>query len=189
MKTFDFISYLRKAAEIKATILRLVPATAIRMIKDPEVKKLDLSSVQIVFCAGASLETAVAQVLQKMLNGTSILNGYGMSEGTISTLRESQAERKAGSIGKPAAGNSIRVVDDQYNDVPMGTDGECLWKGPTMFMGYKNNEEETRKSFHDGWLCTGDVVRVDEDSYFFITGRKKELIKFKVKSSQSGLQF
>jgi acyl-coenzyme A synthetase/AMP-(fatty) acid ligase len=179
MKTFDFMPYLRKAAEVRSTILRLVPATAIRLIKDPEAKSLDLSAVQTVYCAGASLETTVAQALQRMLNGTVILNGYGMSEGTISMLRENWSERKAGSIGKPAAGNSIRVVDDNYNDVPVGTDGECLWKGPTLFIGYKNNAEETRASFHDGWLCTGDVVRVDEDGYFFITGRKKELIKFK----------
>ena len=179
MKTFDFMPYLRKTAEIRATILRLVPATAIRLIKDPEAKSLELSCAKTVYCAGASLETAVAQALQKMLKGTVILNGYGMSEGTISSLRENWSERKAGSIGRPAAGNSIRIVDDNYNDVPVGTDGECLWKGPTLFMGYKSNPEETRNSFHDGWLCTGDVVRVDEDGYFFMTGRKKELIKFK----------
>lgn len=179
MRTFDFMAYLRKAAEIRATTLRLVPATAIRLIKDPEVKELDLSSVQTVYCAGASLETSVAQALQKMLNGTSILNGYGMSEGTISMLKENWSERKAGSIGKPAAGVSIRVVDDNYEDVPVGVDGECLWKGPTLFMGYKSNEAETRGSFHDGWLCSGDVIRVDEDGFFYITGRKKELIKFK----------
>jgi acyl-coenzyme A synthetase/AMP-(fatty) acid ligase len=179
MRTFDFLPYLHKAAEVRATILRLVPATAIRLIKDPAAKDLDLSSVQTVYVAGASLETAVAQSLQKVLGGSSILNGYGMSEGTISMIKEGPSERKAGSVGKPAAGVSIRVVDDNYNDVPVGTDGECLWKGPTLFMGYKSNPEETRNSFHDGWLCTGDVVRVDEDGYFFITGRKKELIKFK----------
>lgn len=179
MRTFDFLQYLRKAAEIRATILRLVPATAIRLIKDPEAKNLDLSSVQTVYCAGASLETAVVQALQNMLKGTSILNGYGMSEGTISMLKEGWSERKAGSVGKPAAGVSVRVVDDEYNDVPAGADGECLWKGPTLFIGYAKNAKETRDSFHDGWLCTGDVVRVDEDGFFYITGRKKELIKFK----------
>jgi 4-coumarate--CoA ligase len=179
MRTFDFLPYLQKAAEIRATILRLVPATAIRLMKDPEAKKLDLSSVQFVYCAGASLETAVARAMQRMLNGTSILNGYGMSEGTISMLKEGPSERKAGSVGKPAAGVSIRVVDDNMNDVAEGVDGECLWKGPTLFMGYKSNDTETRNSFHDGWLCTGDVVRVDKDGYFYITGRKKELIKFK----------
>lgn len=179
MRTFDFLPYLCKAAEIRASILRLVPATAIRLIKDPEARALDLSSVQTVYCAGASLETSVAQGLQKMLNGTSILNGYGMSEGTISMLREGWSAKKAGSVGRPASGVSMRVVDDDKNDVPIDTDGECLWKGPTLFMGYKSNPEETRNSFHNGWLCTGDVGHFDKEGFFYITGRKKELIKFK----------
>ena len=91
-------------------------------------------------------------------------------------LREPWSEKKAGSVGKPASGVSVRIVDDQYKDVPTGTDGECLWKGPTMFTGYKNNIEETEASFHEGWLCTGDVMRADADGFLWITGRKKELV-------------
>lgn len=99
-----------------------------------------------------------------------------MSEGTISMLKEQWSEKKAGSVGKPAAGVSVRIVDDDYNDVPVGSDGECLWKGPTLFTAYKSNAEETKASFHDGWLCTGDVMRADNDGFLWITGRKKELV-------------
>ena len=74
-----------------------------------------------------------------MLRGAVILQGYGMSEGTISMLREPWSEKKAGSVGKPAAGVTVRIVNEQYNDVPIGSDGECLWKGPTLFTAYKNN--------------------------------------------------
>ena len=143
------------------------------MAKDPEARQLDLSCVNVAMCAGASLATEVATELQRMMNGTYILNGYGMSEGTISMLREAWSEQKAGSVGKPAAGVMIRVVDDDFNDVPVGVDGQVL------FMGYKTDAAETEASFHDGWFCTGDVVQVDRDGFFWITGRKKELIKFR----------
>jgi 4-coumarate--CoA ligase len=179
MRTFEFSQYINRSVDIRASILRLVPSTAIRIVKDPEVRKLDLSCVNIVYCSGASLSSEVVVELQKLLQGTSIIGGYGMSEGTITTLRETWSERKAGSVGKPASGVSIRVVDNNYNDVGPGEPGECLFKGPTQFTEYRNNRQETESTFQDGWLCTGDIVKVDEDGFFWITGRKKELIKYK----------
>lgn len=179
MRTFDFPQYIKRSVDIRATILRLVPATAIRIVKDPDVRAMDLSCVDIVYCAGASLSSEVVVELQRMLHGTHILGGYGMSEGTITSLRESWSEAKAGSVGKPAAGVSMRVVDEDYHDVKPGEQGECLFKGPTQFSEYKNNSTETQSTFRDGWLCTGDTVRVDSDGFVWITGRKKELIKYK----------
>jgi acyl-coenzyme A synthetase/AMP-(fatty) acid ligase len=179
MKTFDFAQYLKRSVAIQASILRLVPAMAIRIVKDSDIRKMDLSSVNFVYCAGATLAAEIVVELQEMLHGTYILGGYGMSEGTITSMRETWSETKAGSVGKPAAGVSIRVVDNRYNDVQPGESGECLFKGPTQFTEYKNNRDETESTFRDGWLCTGDVVRVDSDGFFWITGRKKELIKYK----------
>lgn len=179
MKNFDFLQYVERSVDIRATILRLVPSTAIRLVKDPQVRQKDLSCVNHVYCAGASLASEVVVELQRMLHGTYILGGYGMSEGTITSLRESWSEAKAGSVGKPAAGVTIRVVDDDFQDVKPGEVGECLFKGPTRFTEYKNNREETESTFRDGWLCTGDTVRVDEDGFVWIAGRKKELIKYK----------
>jgi acyl-coenzyme A synthetase/AMP-(fatty) acid ligase len=179
MKKFEFIPYLRKCAEVRATVARLVPATVIQLIKDPAVRDMDLTSINTVFCAGASLPDEVADALTKQLKGVAVLNGYGMSEGTISTLKDNWATQKPGSIGKPQPGVQMRVVDDNYNDVAPGQEGECLVKGPTVFMGYINNDEATKENFRDGWLCTGDVVKVDKDGFFWLTGRKKELIKYK----------
>lgn len=179
MAQYDFLPYLRRCADIRATIVRLVPATAIRMTKDPEVKRLDLKSIHTIMCSSASLAAETAQELQKILSSSvTILNGYGMTEGTIAMLRESQSAR-AGSVGRPVAGASIRIVDDNFEDVVPGTDGQCLVKGPTVFMGYKDNDAETAATFHDGWLCTGDIVKMDGDGFLWLTGRKKELIKYK----------
>jgi acyl-coenzyme A synthetase/AMP-(fatty) acid ligase len=179
MSEFDFLPYLRRCSEIHATVIRLVPSTAIRMTKDPATRNLNLKSVQTVMCSSASLATETVQELQKILNPEAkIVNGYGMTEASITILRESQSHR-AGSVGRPSSGVTIRVVDDHMEDVVPGKDGQCIVKSPTVFMCYKDNPEETAASFHDGWLLTGDIVRVDEDGYFWITGRKKELIKYK----------
>ncbi|CAM1505010.1 Fc.00g106470.m01.CDS01 [Cosmosporella sp. VM-42] len=179
MKRFDYLGYLMRCAEIRATVLRLVPAAAVRMVKDADVKRLDLTSVRSVMCSGASLSDNVVEGLSKMFApGTKILNGFGMSEGTATLLREVR-QGKGASVGRPAAGVSLRIVDDNYEDVGPGKDGECLIKGPTVFMEYKGAPSETLQAKKDGWLCSGDVVRADEDGFFYLTGRKKELIKFK----------
>lgn len=179
MKKFEYLPYIKRCAELKATVLRLVPAAAVRLTTDPETRKLDLRTVQTVMSSGAALSGETVETMKRILSpGVAILNGYGMSETTLTLLRETRHDKGA-SVGKPAAGVSIRVVDEQFKDVEPGTDGECIVKGPTVFMGYKDNPIETQKTMRDGWLLTGDVVRVDQDGFFYLTGRKKELIKFK----------
>ncbi|KJR83822.1 uncharacterized protein SPSK_04182 [Sporothrix schenckii 1099-18] len=186
MKRFDFLPYLQRCADIRASVLRLVPATATRMTKDPAVRALDLTSVRTVMVAGAALSSDTVRTLQRDLLDPQavVLNGYGMTEVTIAMLRETQSHR-AGSLGRIAAGTEMRIVDDAFQDVPRGTDGQCLVRGPTMFMGYKDNVAETEGSFYtdpvtgDRWFCTGDVVQMDDDGFLWMTGRKKELIKFR----------
>ncbi|OAA57615.1 acyl-CoA synthetases/AMP-acid ligases II [Niveomyces insectorum RCEF 264] len=181
MKTFDFMPYLQRCAEIRATILRMLPSMANRMTKEPAVRALDLTSVRIIMISGAALAPDTVRTLQAMLHPDAVvLNGYGMTEGTISLLRETQAHR-AGCLGRVASSTEIRIVDENMRDVPIGTEGQCLVRGPTQFMGYKDNPEETEASFlKDGhWFCTGDVVRMDEEGYLWMTGRTKELIKFR----------
>ncbi|KAF4460124.1 acyl- synthetases AMP-acid ligases II [Fusarium albosuccineum] len=179
MKRFNYMAYLKRCAKIRATVLRIVSSVAVRMVKDPDVKTLDLSSVQAVMCSGAPLSHDVATDLQKLLApGAGVLNGYGMSEATVTLLREVRREKSA-NVGRLSAGVSVRIVDDDGQDAEPGQDGECLIKGPTVFMEYKGNHSETQAAKKDGWLRSGDVVRVDEDGFFYLTGRKKELIKFK----------
>ncbi|CAK7212837.1 hypothetical protein SCUCBS95973_001596 [Sporothrix curviconia] len=186
MKRFDFLPYLQRCSDIRASVLRLVPATATRMTKDPAVRALDLTSVRTVMVAGAALASETVRTLQKDLLDPAavVLNGYGMTEITITMLRETQSHR-AGSLGRIAAGTEIRIVNDDMEDVPRGTDGQCLVRGPTLFMGYRDNVAETEGSFYtdpatkDSWFCTGDIVQMDDDGFLWMTGRKKELIKFR----------
>lgn len=179
MKKFDFHAYVKRCAELRATVLRLVPAAAVRLAKDPEIRKLDLRCVKTVMCSGAALSDETVESLRGILApGVAVLNGYGMSETTLTLLRETRQDKGA-SVGRPAAGVSLRIVDEDFRDVQPGMDGECIVKGPTVFMGYKDDSAETKRSIRDGWLLTGDVVRADEDGFFYLTGRKKELIKFK----------
>ncbi|KAK7429087.1 hypothetical protein QQZ08_004302 [Neonectria magnoliae] len=179
MKSYNYMGYLERCAEIRATVLRLVPAVAVRMVKDPVVRRMDFSCVQAAMCSGAALSDDVVRDLRGLLaENAGVLNGYGMSEATVTLLRETRQDKGA-SVGRPAAGVSVRIVDDNNEDVEPGTDGECWIRGPTVFMEYKDNASETREAKQDGWLRSGDVVRVDSDGFFYLTGRKKELIKFK----------
>lgn len=82
----------------------------------------------------------------------------------MTSLRAQHSTRKTGSVGKPAAGVQMRLVNDNYYDVEPGQRGEVLVKGPTMVMQYKNNPMETANSFKDGWLCIGDVAVADDES-------------------------
>lgn len=102
-----------------------------------------------------------------------------MSEVGVSALKPHRSVEKSGSVGKLFPSNQLRLVDDQYNDVPRNTPGQALVKGPTVFMGYRDNQKATDESFKDGWLCTGDVLSIDDDGYLWFKDRKKEMIKYK----------
>jgi acyl-CoA synthetase (AMP-forming)/AMP-acid ligase II len=119
MKKVDLLSYLQRCIEIDATILRLVPALVIRIVKDSEMRRMDLKSVRTVLCAGASLPVEIQHKLQQFLHPDAvILNAYGMTESAITMMRETRKD-KPGSVGRPMAGVSIRIVDDEYNNGPL----------------------------------------------------------------------
>lgn len=181
MRQFDYRKWISACARIRATSLKSVPSIAVMITKDPEVLsgKLDLTSVQYLLCAGAALQQEVVASLQQLLQGVSIVQGFGMSETALSFLRPHRSVEKRGSVGKPFPSVKLRIVDDQYRDVPRGTPGQALVKGPTVFMGYRDNEAATKESFRDGWLCTGDVIAIDEDNFLWFKDRKKEMIKYK----------
>jgi long-chain acyl-CoA synthetase len=124
---------------------------------------------------GMALVPAVAERWQKM-TGTPIYQGYGLTETSPVVTLIPFHRSKLGSIGVPLPSTDVRLVDEQGHDVMPGVPGELIVRGPQVMRGYWNRPDETAKVLKDGWLYTGDVATMDEDGYFQIVDRKKDMI-------------
>ncbi|HMR98415.1 MAG TPA: long-chain fatty acid--CoA ligase [Anaerolineales bacterium] len=182
----DLKDVLDNIQKYKATIFPGVPALYNGINNHPDVKagKYDLSSIKACVSGSAALLRETKDQFEK-LTGGKVFEGYGLSEApTASHCNPLLGENKTGSIGMPLPNMECRVVslDDGETDLPQGEIGELLLHGPQVMKGYHNMPTETANSLRADktgkiWLYTGDIVRMDEDGYFFIVDRKKELIK------------
>jgi long-chain acyl-CoA synthetase len=140
----------------------------------PDLPTVDFSRCNVVIGAGASIQAAVA-AKWVAAGGPPITEAYGLTETSPSVTFN--APGRNGTIGAPVPSTDVRIVDDAGDPVPLGTPGELLIKGPQVFGGYWNREDETRRSFtQDGWFCTGDIVTMDEQGLMYIVDRKKDMI-------------
>jgi len=113
---------------------------------------------------------------QKRFN-VPILEGYGMSEGSpVVTFNQLDKPRKAGSIGKPFWGVDVKLVDIDGNEVPTGEKGELLFRGHNVMKGYYKRPEDTKQAIENGWMHSGDIAIKDEDGFYFIVDRTKDMI-------------
>jgi len=165
--------------KFKPTFAPLVPTMYIGILNHPHIDKIDLTSIKGCFSGSAPLPVEVIRDFQNK-TGAVIVEGYGLTESSPVTHVNPYAggKRKVGSIGVPIPDTHCRVVDlnDGETDLPIGEPGELLVKGPQVMKGYRNNAEETAATLTDGWLHTGDISRMDEDGYFYIVDRKKDMI-------------
>ncbi len=177
LKKFDADRILSLCEEERATILFGVPTTMEMLARSPLFEKCDLSSVRYAIVGGEPMPIDLIHIWQK--HRIPIRQGYGLTEfgPNVFSLNEEDSTRKIGSIGFPNFYIQSRVVDDQGRDVSQGEIGELLLKGPVCSPGYWNNEKATKETIVDGWLHTGDLVRYDEEGYFYVAGRKKEMFK------------
>ncbi|MCR8958768.1 AMP-binding protein [Variovorax sp. S2] len=144
------------------------------MVMLPELAGIDFSRCNVVIGAGASIQEAVAAKWVKA-GGPPITEAYGLTETSPSATFN--APGRNGAIGAPVPSTDVLIVDDAGEPVPLGTPGELLIKGPQVFAGYWNREDETRKAFtSDGWFKTGDVVTMDAQGLISIVDRKKDMI-------------
>ena len=169
-----------KALEIVArdgvNIFQGVPTMYGAMLHLPDRDRYDVSSLEMCASGGSAMPVELMRGFEEAF-GCIILEGYGLSESSpVASFNHADRERKPGSIGTPIAGVQMKVVDDDGNDVPEGEVGEIVIHGPNVMKGYWHRPEATAETVVDGWLHTGDMGRVDEDGYFFIVDRKKELI-------------
>jgi long-chain acyl-CoA synthetase len=169
-----------KALEILArdgvTIFEGVPTMYVAMLNCDAADDADVSSLRLCVSGGSAMPGEVLRGFEEKF-GCKILEGYGLSETSpVASFNHPDRERKVGSIGTPIEGVEMKVVDDDGGDVETGEVGEIVIKGPNVMKGYWHREEATADSIRDGWFHTGDMAKIDEDGYFFIVDRKKELI-------------
>lgn len=125
---------------------------------------------------GAALPVNVLENFKKKFN-VDILEGYGMSEGSpVVTFNQKEFGTKAGSVGVPIWGVEVKIVDEEGKELPVGEKGELIYRGHNVMKGYYNNLEASEKTIQDGWLYSGDVAIKDEDGFFFIVDRTKDMI-------------
>lgn len=168
--------FLPALAHYKATAFSGVPTVYAILNNQPDAEKYDLSRLRFCVCGGAPMPVEVFNEFEKKYKAF-ILEGYGLSEGTCaSSVNPLGGKRKVGSIGFPFEEQPMKIFDDNDNEVPQGTVGEIVVRGPNVMRGYYNNPEATEATLKNGWLHTGDLGYIDEDGYFYIQGRKKEMI-------------
>ncbi len=173
----DIGSLLSILQEEKITKVLLVPAILKQVVDYPDLKKFDLSSLEFVASGAAPVPVTVIEQFNELLPGTTLLQGYGLSEGpTIAIcLKKRDAIRKIGSVGKPTTNCEALVVDESLNRVPPGTKGEIVLRSPATMKGYWNRPEATEEVFAEGWMRTGDMAEYDAEGYIYVTGRKKDM--------------
>jgi acyl-CoA synthetase (AMP-forming)/AMP-acid ligase II len=182
MPRFDLKDFLETVQRHQVTRAYIVPPIALALAKHPLVDEYDLSSLELLNSGaaplGAELERACSQRL-----GCRTCQGYGLTESSPASHNSPypRGEIKPGTVGVIVPNMECRIVDlESGADARQGDRGELWMRGPNIAKGYLNNESATRFTFdQDGWLRTGDVAIVDEDGYFSIVDRVKELIKYK----------
>jgi long-chain acyl-CoA synthetase len=178
---FDPKQYLDAIPKYKATFLGGAPQLYIPLVNHPDFASYDLSGIKLAASGAAPLAVSI---LEKMLDAFSglVTEGYGMTECTMGATSNPPERDKIrqGSVGIPVFDTECKVVDlETGKDLPPGKEGEICIKGPQVMQGYWNKPEETAEVLQDGWLYSGDIGKVDEDGYFYITDRKKDMIIYK----------
>ncbi len=160
-----------------ASVLPGIPSIYSVLSSYKDVKKYDISSINYCLSGAAPLPITVLENFERITGGI-IVEGYGLTEASpVTHCNPLRGKRKVGSIGLPLPDTDCKIVNLQTGEeVPTGEAGEFCIKGPQVMKGYWNNEEETRETLRDGWLYTGDIARMDEDGYFYIAERKKDMI-------------
>jgi acyl-CoA synthetase (AMP-forming)/AMP-acid ligase II len=182
MPRFDLEQFLELIERHRATHLFIVPPIALALAKHPAVEGRDLSSLRVVNSGAAPLGAELVEQVSERI-GAVVMQGYGLTETSpVTHCNPIDPERvKPGTIGPPLPGTECRLVDPESGEeLGAGERGELWVRGPQVMSGYLNNPEATSATIDaDGWLHTGDVAVFDEDGYFQIVDRLKELIKYK----------
>jgi long-chain acyl-CoA synthetase len=162
----------------KPTFFLGVPALYIAVLNQAGIDRIDMTSIKVCFSGGAPLPVEIIEQFEGR-TGARIAEAYGMTEASsVTHVNPRDGKRKFGSVGVPIVGTDAKIIDveDGQTEMKPNQPGELIVRGPQIMMGYWNRPEETAETLVDGWLRTGDVAIVDEEGYFTIVDRKKDLI-------------
>ncbi|WP_313428400.1 fatty acid--CoA ligase family protein [Siminovitchia terrae] len=166
----------RVAQKYKATIFAGVPTMYNFLYQYPGSNPGDFSSMRLCISGGASMPVALLKNFEEKFDVV-VSEGYGLSEASpVTCFNPLDRPRKPGSIGTSIFNVENKVMDEFGNELPIGEVGELAVRGPNVMKGYYNMPEETSETIREGWLYTGDLARMDEEGYFYIVDRKKDLV-------------
>lgn len=175
-RSFDAAEVWHTIEKEKCTVVLGVPTIYALLLEAPEFQQVDLSHVRWLISGGAPLPAYIIEAYQK--RGVVFRQGYGLTEVGVNcfSMTDEESVRKAGSIGKPLMFTEARLVDGRGAEVPVGEVGELLLRGPHVCQGYWNDPEATAAALDaEGWFHTGDMARRDEEGFFYIAGRSKDM--------------
>jgi long-chain acyl-CoA synthetase len=162
----------------RPTFAPLVPTMYVALLDHPDIRKTSMTCIKGCFSGSAPLPLEVIKKFEG-LTRAAISEGFGLTEAApITHANPFNGVRKVGSVGLPFPDTDCRIVDlaEGTTDVPVGQSGELLVRGPQVMKGYWKNPQETAATLRDGWLFTGDIARMDQDGYFYIVDRKKDMV-------------
>lgn len=182
MGKFDCARWLEHASSDRATVTMLVPVQYQRLMDFPDFDAFDLSSLALKYCTSAPFSAELKQqVLDRMPGG--LIEIYSMTEGgVVCLLACHEFPDKLHTVGRPAPGSEMKVLDDEDNEVSAGTPGNLIGRSQTMMSGYKNQPGKTAEAQYtdpatgEVWMRMGDIGRVDEDGFVELVGRAKDMI-------------
>jgi long-chain acyl-CoA synthetase len=181
---FEPIKALETIQRHKVTVFCGVPTMYSVLLANPELGKFDLTSIRVCISGASPLPPQVQKKFMDITGGF-LAEGYGLTEASpvthCSPVDKTMRTVRLGSIGLPLPDTAARIVDVETGEKTLGAGetGELAVKGPQVMRGYWRNPKETALVLRDGWLLTGDIAKIDRDGYFYITDRKKDLIKYK----------
>ncbi|MGA8941837.1 MAG: long-chain fatty acid--CoA ligase [Thermoactinomyces sp.] len=175
---FELPEVLQTIKKYRPTFFPGVPTMYVALNSCPKAEQYGIDSIRICNSGSAPLPVELIQSFEKK-TGAGMYEGYGLSEASPTTHNTPRTgQKKPGSVGIPLPGTEARIVDLETGTktLPIGEAGELVIRGPQVMKGYWNMPEETKQAIRDGWLFTGDIARMDQDGYFYIVDRKKDLI-------------
>ncbi len=175
---FDFKTALKEIDKQKPTLFPGAPTIYIGLLNHPDLGKYDLSSIKACISGSAALPVDIQEKFEQVTGGK-LVEGYGLTETSPVAIANFvwEGERRRGSIGVPWPNTDVAILPpDSAERLKPGEVGEIAVKGPQVMSGYWNRPEETKESFRDGWFLTGDLGYMDEDGFFYVVDRKKDMI-------------